>query len=792
MNERLRQQKWLDTTMSNMLLKTYTYLRQPKILLDYKRALQNSITQCLAMIMEEKFKIFLIGSSLTSLGSNRSDIDLCMVIYDRRGQVDERYQNRVFAEYTLGRIRNILERFGLAFECKVIRANVPILKFYDHNHVEVNLNLNKLVTVQNTLLLMHCCSLDSRVAPFLFTVKLWAQKNGINCAYFKSLSSYALSLMSIFFLQNVCQPPILPSFDHILDLIKASTKLFSHFHSNSYVNKMKNAQQNFVLRQLCVTTSADYYHLKNQNQFNGLVLPPPPIISNVIPRNISRVSLVPNYIPNNGHNVHIHHKDNCFKSQTSSQSSVLCSSSTSSSTCSLNSNSSLDNSITGQVILNPGNHFRSRQLSPTSSPTTAAIGTNICNLHFSQNVPAAIAMTFAAQRLNSSTVSTISTLTSTNTSATSTTNTITDKITTTNIENSNFKSNEKEINRYRKVQQSTLLGNHYPTAVLQQQQNKSPTQTLSSSPLHMNYFSFYYYYFSHSQQPQKTSQYLTSSHNNNRCSLSDGSSSDDLDLIDQEEFLSQLRSSPTTSPTLTSSTSSSSDSGFYYQHTHHHHHNHLQHNHHNQNHNQQHQHYQSNISFDRALYDRLSLLNLSPPLTPSDNQPKSTATTVLNSLKSDFSSSDESLTFGCCNNSDYEYDLLIKDQYYDLVDPYHHNYCCKTSGTSSPGNGITFKSPNEQSMGSLFAQFIDYYANPAIYDHVISVRTGSLMKRTDPVFARSSYTSMDTFICVEEPFNHTNTSHSVHNDFMFNFILKSFKWTKELLQKMKMNRDDFI
>lgn len=95
-------------------------------------------------------------------------------------------------------------------------------------------------------------------------------------------------------------------------------------------------------------------------------------------------------------------------------------------------------------------------------------------------------------------------------------------------------------------------------------------------------------------------------------------------------------------------------------------------------------------------------------------------------------------------------------------------------------------------MGSLFAKFIEYYSDPSIYDFVISVRTGSLMKRTDPIFARSSHTSMDTFICVEEPFNHTNTSHSVHNYFMFNFILKSFRWTSDLLKKMKMNPDDFV
>ncbi|OTF81034.1 hypothetical protein BLA29_007310, partial [Euroglyphus maynei] len=322
-NDDHEKQKWLDTTMSNMLLQTYIYLRQPKILLDYKRTIQDLITRSLSMIMEEKFKIFLIGSSLTSLGSNRSDIDLCMVIYDRRGQVDERYQNRLHAEYTLDRIRNILERFGLAFDSKVIRANVPILKFYDHNHIEVNLNLNKLVTVQNTLLLMHCCSLDSRVAPFLFTVKLWAQKNGINCAYFKSLSSYALSLMSIFFLQNVCQPPILPTFDHILELIKQSTKIYSNFYSNSnrkfnnnhnqtkqwkngyygYQQQQQRQQDSAVLQQLYVTTSADYYHLQQQQrngnyqqqQQNLIVLPPPPpsYYPMNIPHNnnITRVSL---------------------------------------------------------------------------------------------------------------------------------------------------------------------------------------------------------------------------------------------------------------------------------------------------------------------------------------------------------------------------------------------------------------------------------------------------------------------------------------------------------------------
>lgn len=103
-----------------------------------------------------------------------------------------------------------------------------------------------------------------------------------------------------------------------------------------------------------------------------------------------------------------------------------------------------------------------------------------------------------------------------------------------------------------------------------------------------------------------------------------------------------------------------------------------------------------------------------------------------------------------------------------------------------------YKSANTQSLGALFAGFISYYSDRSIFDSVISVRTGQLMKRTDPEFARSSATSMDTFICVEEPFNHSNTSHSVHNDFMFNFIVKSFRWTRESILKMKMSVNDFV
>nr|XP_027194751.1 myb-like protein AA [Dermatophagoides pteronyssinus] len=852
----LRQQKqWLDTSMSNMLLQTYTYLRQPKILLDYKRNVQETITRCLAMIMEEKFKIFLIGSSLTSLGSNRSDIDLCMVIYDRYGQVDERYQNRLHAEYTLDRIRKILEHCGLAYDSKVIRANVPILKFYDHNHIEVNLNLNKLVTVQNTLLLMYCCSLDSRVAPFLFTIKLWAQKNGINCAYFKSLSSYALSLMSIFFLQNVCEPPILPSFDHILELIKQSTKIYSNFYSNSSNNKFnrnkqsssttwKNCQsQDPVLRQLNVTTSADYYYLQKRNNYhqqrqqqqqNLIILPPPPpptmLPTTIIPsssssyhplniphinnnnNNISRVSLVPDFNYHHQHQQQQQQNGQCCASP-SSLSSNCSSPSSNESSSSLDSSgnetststtTTSDNSISNNVLeqnLNDNNNGNKQQQPITKS-------NEICNLHFSHNVPAAIAMTLATQQQQQNCC--LKQLQQQQQQQ--------HQLTTANMMNVEQKS--KKIAGFRKWKHQQPVGNQQPpidndgktfTASAAVEADNNTIISSSSSSLHMNYFTFYYYYYFLQQQ-----QFFPScstmlpppppfvDHHHQQQQIPDDDD-DDKEEEEEEEVVnaeenddnnhristeelisptldSSYRSSPTTtgvgtglssssssSTSSRSSSSSTSDSGFF----------------HNNNNNYH------NGTFDRTLYDRLSLLNLSPPspLTPNDD--------YHHHCKCDFSLSNENLQQNCANIFGDELDLFNQTNHGFCIDPSLQSLSSSSSSSASTSSTsssspLMFKSPNTQSMGALFSKFIDYYSDPAIYNYVISVRTGSLMKRTDPIFARNSHTSMDTFICVEEPFNHTNTSHSVHNDFMFNFILKSFRWTKDLLQKMKMNSDDFV
>ena len=67
-----------------------------------------------------------------------------------------------------------------------------------------------LFSARNTHLLYCYSQLDRRVRPLVVAVKKWARHSDINDASDNTLSSYALTLMVVFFLQSGVSPPILP------------------------------------------------------------------------------------------------------------------------------------------------------------------------------------------------------------------------------------------------------------------------------------------------------------------------------------------------------------------------------------------------------------------------------------------------------------------------------------------------------------------------------------------------------------------------------------------------------
>jgi DNA polymerase sigma len=108
-------------------------------------------------------------------------------------------------------VEEVLKNYNFVTNMQIIMAKVPILKFVDRlSGIEVTLNVNKLVSIRNTLLIQDYTRADWRLQPLALVIKSWAKDNGINDAYNKSLSSYSLVLMVVHYLQYACSPPVLP------------------------------------------------------------------------------------------------------------------------------------------------------------------------------------------------------------------------------------------------------------------------------------------------------------------------------------------------------------------------------------------------------------------------------------------------------------------------------------------------------------------------------------------------------------------------------------------------------
>ena len=108
-----------------------------------------------------------------------------------------------------------------------------------------------------------------------------------------------------------------------------------------------------------------------------------------------------------------------------------------------------------------------------------------------------------------------------------------------------------------------------------------------------------------------------------------------------------------------------------------------------------------------------------------------------------------------------------------------------------------FKSKNESTIGQLFLGCLYYYTHRFQYSsEAISVRTGNTIPKSVAREYRSpkNTPSQWKYICVEEPFERTNTARSVYDEEAFLHILDVFcrsyhylKHTQSLKSIMSLN-----
>lgn len=178
--------------------------KQTQEVYDRKMALRDKLHEIL-LTRFPSCGLYVVGSSMTGLGGNSSDMDMCLMLTDE--EIDQEKE----ATNILHIIRTLFLNYNFLVDVEVIYAKVPIIRFTDCiSRIEVDLNINNSVGIRNTQLLSSYARTDSRLPPLILLVKMWSRCYGINDAKNNTLSSYSLVLMVIHYLQYGCQPPVLP------------------------------------------------------------------------------------------------------------------------------------------------------------------------------------------------------------------------------------------------------------------------------------------------------------------------------------------------------------------------------------------------------------------------------------------------------------------------------------------------------------------------------------------------------------------------------------------------------
>lgn len=108
--------------------------------------------------------------------------------------------------------------------------------------------------------------------------------------------------------------------------------------------------------------------------------------------------------------------------------------------------------------------------------------------------------------------------------------------------------------------------------------------------------------------------------------------------------------------------------------------------------------------------------------------------------------------------------------------PHRFNSVSEIQGIDIQEDPPQFKSDNEMSLGELLIGFLQYYTFFDYSTFAISVRTGSRLPIDECRYARSLKNDPHQwkFLCIEEPFDLSNTARSVYDLVRFRRIKSVF------------------
>ncbi|KAG0282496.1 hypothetical protein BGZ96_000420 [Linnemannia gamsii] len=140
-------------------------------------------------------EVHLFGSFASGLSSKTSDADFTVYYFG----------------YDISELASALHQIGYHDVSTITNARVPIVSFYDPEHdISCDINIDEPMGVINSRLINTYRKIDDRFLTLWFAVRQIAKKRSILSGSTGYLSSYALTMMLIVFLQDVTEPAIFP------------------------------------------------------------------------------------------------------------------------------------------------------------------------------------------------------------------------------------------------------------------------------------------------------------------------------------------------------------------------------------------------------------------------------------------------------------------------------------------------------------------------------------------------------------------------------------------------------
>lgn len=135
-------------------------------------------------------------------------------------------------------ISTVLQQNLFAVEQVISSATVPIIKLYSPRHGQhIDMSLNQIAAVENTHIIKEVLDKHTFIKCVIGILKLFCESNKIKCTYTCTLSSYAITLMTIFYFQNIDEIPPLFAMERKnggKHGISQYLKGFFHFYSYIY------------------------------------------------------------------------------------------------------------------------------------------------------------------------------------------------------------------------------------------------------------------------------------------------------------------------------------------------------------------------------------------------------------------------------------------------------------------------------------------------------------------------------------------------------------------------------